>query len=391
MKVFFRILRTIILVLQVFASTLLIISLIRTHILSLKLVSLIVLVLAVLFIVILVCFYLAFRSEKKNGEVKKSVVFARILTGFFSVLISFCLLFAFQYTRSLNSFFDKISESIENTSSKPAEKEFFEKPMIVYISGTDSRQSDVDDPDARSDVNIVVVVNPKKEKILLASIPRDTYVQLHGTEGMKDKLTHAGLTIYDENMSKSTIEDLLSINIKHTIKVSFDTVIKVVDELGGIEIFSDTPLTLKISNPSKVCNIIYGLQTVDGDCALRFSRERKSYYRGDKHRGENQMEVLTGIINKFSSSKEYVLKLPTILEIAGDSFRTTFSRDEITKLIQVQLEKQTKWQTESISVDGEGQYLPTYTYSEEMPLYVMIPDEESLEKVKNTIEEYLKE
>ena len=53
----------------------------------------------------------------------------------------------------------------------------------------------------------LAVVNPTTEKILLVSIPRDYYVQLHGTIGVKDKLTHAG--IYGIDMSVNTLEDLL--------------------------------------------------------------------------------------------------------------------------------------------------------------------------------------
>ena len=106
-------------------------------------------------------------------------------------------------------------------------KEVTSEPFVVYISGSDSRNGVK--ATARSDVNIVAAVNPKEAKILLVSIPRDTYVQLHGTTGIKDKLTHAG--VYGIDMSRMTIEDFLGINIDYTIKVSFDTVVKVVDQL----------------------------------------------------------------------------------------------------------------------------------------------------------------
>ena len=89
-----------------------------------------------------------------------------------------------------------------------------EEPFIAYISGSDSRSGIK--AAARSDVNILAVVNPKQHKILLVSIPRDSYVQLHDTVGIKDKLTHAG--IYGINMSKTTIEDFLDVKIDYTIK-----------------------------------------------------------------------------------------------------------------------------------------------------------------------------
>lgn len=269
-------------------------------------------------------------------------------------------------------------------NSEVNRKTVTEEPFIIYISGSDSREGIK--ATARSDVNIVVAVNPKDAKILLVSIPRDTYVQLHDTTGIKDKLTHAG--VYGIEMSKATIEDFLGINIDYTVKVSFDTVIKVVDELDGIDINSDTAMRLSATN-KKVCDFVVGTQHVDGDCALRFARERKTYETGDRHRGENQQEVITAIINKLSSSRDYILKLPTILDIAADSFETSLTRQEITDFIRLQLQEQPKWQTKSIAINGTGAMLPTYSMGANLPLYVMIPYQSTVTNAKEQIDTYL--
>ena len=109
------------------------------------------------------------------------------------------------------------------------------QPFSIYISGIDTygEISSV----SRSDVNILMVVNPKTHQILLISIPRDYYVQLHNTTGNKDKLTHAG--IYGIDMSIKTVEDLLKTNINYYIKVNFTSVIDIIDALGGIELYSE--------------------------------------------------------------------------------------------------------------------------------------------------------
>ena len=278
----------------------------------------------------------------------------------------------------------------EADAPETSTKEITTEPFILYISGTDSR-TDVDDTTARSDVNILAVVNPAASKILLVTIPRDMYLQLHGTTSLRDKLTHAGL--YGIEMSKTTIEDFLNIKIDYTVKVSFQTVVGVVDQLDGIEIFSDTEMTLSADKEAytyKKCYYPYGLQVVDGECALRFARERKTYYWGDLHRGENQQVVLTGIINKLTSSKEYLLKLPSILDAVADTFRTSLSRDEITAFIRMQLANQTQWQIESIGVGyGGDDLLPTYTLGADRPLYVMFADEDSVVATKARINEYL--
>ena len=274
---------------------------------------------------------------------------------------------------------------LESEVVEAVDKKVTEEPFIVYISGSDSRAGIK--ATARSDVNIIAVVNPAKEKILLVSIPRDTYVQLHGTTGLRDKLTHAG--VYGIDMSKATIEDFLGIKIDYTLKVSFDTVVKVVDQLDGIEIDSDTAMKLKTEGGNKTCEYIVGKQTVDGDCALRFARERKTYTTGDRHRGENQQQVITSIIGKLSSSKDYILKIPTILDIAADSFETSLSRENVSDFIRLQLLNRPKWQVESIAVDGSGSMQPTYSMGANWPLYVMLAYPESVEKATAKINEYM--
>ncbi|MBR3322293.1 LCP family protein [Candidatus Saccharibacteria bacterium] len=280
---------------------------------------------------------------------------------------------------------DTFKIEIESDTTEVTEKEITEEPSVVYISGSDSRAGVR--AMARSDVNIVAVVNPKAGKILLVSIPRDTYVQLHGTTGLKDKLTHAG--VYGIDMSKNTIEDFLGIKIDNTLKVSFETVVKVVDQLDGIEIDSDQEMHLKAEGKDKRCDFVVGKQKVDGDCALRFARERKSYETGDRHRGENQQQVITSIIGKLGSSKNYLLKIPTILDIAADSFETDLSREAIMAFIRMQLGQKIDWQVESIAVNGAGTYEPTYSMGANLPLYVMIPAEDTVINATNKINEYL--
>lgn len=269
-------------------------------------------------------------------------------------------------------------------SEPTARKEVTEEPFLVYISGSDSRSGIK--TTARSDVNILAAVNPQTGKILLVSIPRDAYVQLHGTTGLKDKLTHAGL--YGIEMSKATIEDLLGVDIDYTIKVGFDAVVRVVDELDGIEIDSDVAMTLGAFN-GKQCTYIKGRQWVDGDCALRFARERKTYGTGDIHRGENQQQVIAAIIAKMSSSKDYFLKLPELLDAAADLFETSLSKEEITEFIRMQLANQIKWQTESMTINGVADMQPTYSMGANLPLYVMYPNEDSIKEAQAKIDGYL--
>lgn len=367
-----RVIEGILLVAQVAVSIILALSLVKIGIFENWIVFLVIIGLTVLCIISAIPLFIK----------RKMIITLRIIGILLSIIVTAGGLFALRYTNAFDAFLDRVS--VAETEETKDKKDVMSEPFIVYISGSDSRTS-VDDPNARSDVNIVMAVNPEQEKILLATIPRDTYVQLHDTEGLKDKLTHAGL--YGIEMSKTTIEDFLGIAVDYTVKVSFDTVIEVVDELDGIDVESDVAMTLK--GNGETCVYVVGVQHLDGNCALRFARERKTYGTGDLHRIENQQKVLTAIIERLSGSKDYLLKVPEILNVAADSFETSFSRDDITKVVRTQLAKGTKWQIESMTLEVEEAHLPTYSEGEDKILFVFIPKEESIENMTNKINEYL--
>ena len=241
------------------------------------------------------------------------------------------------------------------------------EPFILYISGSDSR-GDITET-ARSDVNILTIINPKTFKILLVSIPT------------KDKLTHAG--VYGIDMSKNTIQDLLDIKINYTVKVGFNTLLKVVDAVDGVDIDSDT--AFKRGD----CNFIEGKQHLNSECALAYARERYTYSSGDRHRGQNQQQILTALIYKVSDP-HYLVRYPKILETAQDSFETSLTFDEITSFARYQLSELRSWQVESISLDGTGAMLPTYSMGAQ-PLYVMQPNAKTVSDAQKKIAEYLKE
>ena len=103
------------------------------------------------------------------------------------------------------------------------------KPMNIYLSGSDSRSKVIQNK-SRSDVNMILTINPNTKTILMTSIPRDYYVAINGKTGLKDKLTHAG--IYGIDTSRKTLEDLFDIDILYSIKVSMSYVTEVVDLFG---------------------------------------------------------------------------------------------------------------------------------------------------------------
>ena len=265
------------------------------------------------------------------------------------------------------------------------EKITFDKPFVMYISGID-QYGNVKSIRGRSDVNQIIVVNPKTHHILLVNTPRDYYVQLYGTTGLKDKLTHAG--IYGIDKSIKTLENFYNIDINYYLRVNFNSLIKVVDVIGGIEIDSDKAFR---AHTNKSVYVEEGINYFNGTQALAYSRERYAYTTGDHHRGANQQQVITAIIEKISSSKVLVSKYNSILNALDGTFQTDMSTEMITSFIKYQLNEMPKWKVESIAVTGYNSSNYTYSMGTRYKLYVMEPDYNSVEKAKKKINEVLNE
>ena len=274
------------------------------------------------------------------------------------------------YTFSVKIKVDDISKNVDVTK----------EPFAIYISGIDT-YGEINSV-SRSDVNIVAVVNPKTYQVLLISIPRDYYVQLHGTTGYKDKLTHAGM--YGVEMSVQTIEDLLDVDINYYFKVNFTSLIDIVDALGGIEVYSE------YSFDSEVGYYFYkGYNKMNGNQTLAFARTRHAFIDGDRQRGKNQQAVIEAIIRKVAS-KAIITKYDSLLSAVSGKFQTNLETGDITSLAKLQLDKMPSWTIKSISLNGSDSSNYTYTYNSGK-LYVMEPDQNSIDEAKENIAQLLED
>ncbi|MDO5100924.1 MAG: LCP family protein [Eubacteriales bacterium] len=251
----------------------------------------------------------------------------------------------------------------------------------VYISGIDT-YGPVGTV-SRSDVNIVMTVNPTLKKILLTTVPRDSYVAIaDGGGNQMDKLTHAG--IYGVQASKHTLENLLNTRMDYYARINFSSLIQMVDVLGGVTV--ENPVAFSTHDGAHFFQA--GNITLNGEQALAFSRERYNLPGGDGDRGKNQMRVIQGIINK-AMSPEILTNYSGVLAAVSDSIETDMSTDQIINLVNIQLASGSGWTTESNALTGYGQSgLP----SAAMPgysLYMMVLDEASVEDAKARISNLL--
>ena len=248
---------------------------------------------------------------------------------------------------------------------------------ILYISGIDTFGSISNR--SRSDVNILMVINPNTGKVLLVNTPRDFYVQLRGMSGLPDKLTHAG--VYGIDVSVGTLEDLYDITISYYLRINFSSLVTVIDALGGVDV--DSAYDFSWNGYS----FHVGTNHLDGQAALAFSRDRYDFAGGDRVRGQNQERVIEAIIKKISQPS-VLTNYTQILDSIQDSIQTSMPQDVISAQVRQQLASGTQWEVTSTSVDGTGAMDYSYSYPGQR-LYVMVPDQSTVDLAKSMIQSTL--
>ncbi|MCI6763360.1 LCP family protein [bacterium] len=272
--------------------------------------------------------------------------------------------------------------------------------FVIYLSGVDT--SGTVRKSARSDVNVLAFVNPDNSKILLLSTPRDYYVTL-ATKNAKDKLTHAG--IYGVEESSKTLGKLYGVDVNYYARVNFTSFVKIINNLGGITVDVEKPDyrysqgidcgsgyvctdNSKRENGNNVNYIKYGTQKLTGEQALTYARNRYQYKEGDNARQLHQQQILKAMMTKALSSSNTITKYNTILKDLSKGLITNVDQDTITKLINMQLNENIKWQIDTYAVTGTGASKKTYSTGN-YNVYVMEPNEESIAEAKQKIKEVM--
>ena len=254
------------------------------------------------------------------------------------------------------------------------------EPFVVYLSGVDNRGELTEK--ARSDVNILAVVNPTTKQAALINTPRDYYVDLAGTDS-KDKLTHAGL--YGVETSMATLGNLYGVNVEHYLRINFAGFINIIDAIGGVDVYSDQAFT-SVGSPGYYDPTTFaeGWNHLDGKSALAFARERHAFKTGDIQRGINQMKVIDAMVNKLKSPA-LLMGFSKLMDAAADCFVTSLSQEQISALVRMQLSDLSSWDIQSHSVTGTGAKSTKCYSAKGQSLYVMKPDENSVNEAKALI------
>ena len=349
----------VLLVLQAILSLAALVQLWRTQMLPVLYLVIITALLVLLWLLVRKC--LASRS---------GAVVARVLSVLLCAALSVGCVWAQQGLTALDSM---TSGLLTGAEANKITKE----PFVVYLSGVDNRGELTEK--ARSDVNILAVVNPTTKQAALINTPRDYYVDLAGTDS-KDKLTHAGL--YGVETSMATLGNLYGVNVEHYLRINFAGFINIIDAIGGVDVYSDQAFT-SVGSPGYYDPTTFaeGWNHLDGKSALAFARERHAFKTGDIQRGINQMKVIDAMVNKLKSPA-LLMGFSKLMDAAADCFVTSLSQEQISALVRMQLGDLANWDIQSYTVTGSGAKSTKCYSAKGQSLYVMKPDENSVNEAK---------
>lgn len=261
--------------------------------------------------------------------------------------------------------------AVEAPEIEPLEPGVTNTPFILYLSGQDTRASKLSV--SRSDVNILMAVNPNTKQILMINTPRDYYVaHPAGSEhSYREKLTHCG--IYGVECPMQALENLYGIDVDYWAQINFTGFKKLIDEIGGVTVYSDRTFVA-----IDLYQIYAGENELNGEAALAFARDRYNQSGGDNGRGKNQMKVVKAVIEKITSGTTFIEKYPEIFGSLDGMFATNMPMEQVSQLAKMQLKDMSPWNMQTFAVTGTGDSCRTYTVPN-LFMYVMHPNMETVE------------
>ena len=264
-----------------------------------------------------------------------------------------------------------------------------DKPFTILLMGVDSEKDGLKkNAYANGDSLILITFNPDTYNTTMMSIPRDSYLPIACRNNQKNKLTHAGW--YGTDCMMKTIENTFDIPIDYYVKINFKGVVGLVDALGGIEVDVPKKLCTDDSNRQGTICIDKGHQTLDGEHALVFARNRYDLAQGDIDRGYNQQTLIKAMINKVTTIRNINTVLD-ILDTVSNNLDTNLTTTEILSFYNIfkEIITSTNYQDgdalniEQLKLVGNGKMI--YYKNLKQKLWNYILEEDSIEAVSKTM------
>jgi LCP family protein required for cell wall assembly len=171
-------------------------------------------------------------------------------------------------------------------------------PVTFLLVGSDTRAHPAsgETPDGRSDAIIVARFSADRKHAQLISIPRDSWVDIpgHGRSKINASYSWGGPSLLIQ-----TVEQLTKVRIDHYLAIDFDGLIKVTDDLGGVDVVvAQTTTNGPYTFPA-------GVNHLNGDQARWYLGQRHGLEGGDFDRVKRQQQYLRSMFSKLFSANTF--------------------------------------------------------------------------------------
>lgn len=205
--------------------------------------------------------------------------------------------------------------------------------LLLGVDKSKTKDKYDDGKNMRTDTIMIFTIFPEDKKVQIVSIPRDSYVRIHGYD--KHKINSAfNPRVYPDgglDLTVKTVEDFLDVEIDHYAIVDYKAVIEIVDTLGGIDVYWDHPdysYTDDWVIPPLEINLKRGNNHLDGINAVSYLRARKALDDQDIGRIKNQQDFLMLLFDKIKNPATF-FKIPRLLDIVDQYIETDFSYGQL--------------------------------------------------------------
>jgi LCP family protein required for cell wall assembly len=256
-----------------------------------------------------------------------------------------------------------------------------------------------------TDTIILVSIKPSTQEVAMISIPRDMSVPWPGYGWIKINNINAygesnekGSGIYELN---HTLEKLFDINIHYNVKIDFEGFVKIVEELGDLEVEVENTLDdykYPISGEEDNTNyysryehlhIEEGEQTMDGSLALKYARSRhaQGIEGSDFARAKRQQKIIEAMKDKVFSSHAYLRPglISRIINHADDNLETNFSISEIVKMWNLFKDVNSENINNYVLNNAPDNYL--YSTKSANGAYILVPKTGNYKKIATWIQD----
>jgi LCP family protein required for cell wall assembly len=251
------------------------------------------------------------------------------------------------------------------------------KPISFLFLGLDG-----DENFPKTDAILIGIYNPFSKRIGIIAIPRDLKVKVETPLGFNYEKINIIYSKYSKKKLISEIEKLLGIKIQYYGIISLDNLIKIVDLIGGVELYIDTPMHYIDRAAGLYIDFPKGLIKCDGLRAMKFIRYRADE-RGDLKRIERFIEFGVAFVRKSIEEKNILTNIK-ILKIILKYLDTNINFSDIKNILKT-IEIQSFRDPEILRIGGKFVELNNSKYIEPDPEIVKKSVKEffkNLEKIK---------